>query len=403
MPFALLTAILLSGAAFAADAPPAWEAIEDASVELHAHPFMHDGLRAVFRGDFHGPLAATSWKDKISSQVNAEALDRSGIRILVNSLYAHPVLSLGRHASIRRQLDESERFVAERKGWIIARSASEARAALERGKRVMILALEGAEGLVEAEADIAELIDRRGIRIVTFLHLTDDALGGVALFKGIQGFMSPGEWVTQLFSPRRDQGVRVNRSGLTEKGVALARTLIRRGVWLDLAHSSDASQRTLLELLREANHPALYTHTSLRAYKPQERSISAEQLEAARTTQGIVGLMPSEDMIGETPGPCAPGCAGACEGGVAGLATQYREVASRIGGASTVLGSDYNGGVRHLKPSCGTGTSLDREGLWNIGQVAELWKALRAHGAPVPERLGATVTRFLDAWSRVKP
>jgi hypothetical protein len=56
----------------------------------------------------------------------------------------------------------------------------------------------------------------------------------------------------------------------------------------------------------------------------------------------------------------------------------------------------------HLPPACGTGTSLDKGGLWHIGQVGELWQALRKSGAPVPASLNSTIDRFLDTWEKVR-
>jgi hypothetical protein len=74
-----------------------------------------------------------------------------------------------------------------------------------------------------------------------------------------------------------------------------------------------------------------------------------------------------------------------------------------IGEDGVVLGSDWNGGVRHLSPSSGTGTSLDATaGLWNIGQSHELWGAL-TRSAP-PKRHAAVspaALRFLNAWDQV--
>jgi hypothetical protein len=68
-----------------------------------------------------------------------------------------------------------------------------------------------------------------------------------------------------------------------------------------------------------------------------------------------------------------------------------------------MLGSDYNGGMRHLRPSCGTGTSLDQPaGLWNVGQSAAFFDALSRLGAPRAP-LRATLDRFLSAWERVRP
>jgi hypothetical protein len=65
------------------------------------------------------------------------------------------------------------------------------------------------------------------------------------------------------------------------------------------------------------------------------------------------------------------------------------------------LGSDYNGGVKHLHPGCPVGTALDGAGLWNIGQSGVVWQSLEKLGAPVPRPRRRVIEYFLSAWERV--
>jgi microsomal dipeptidase-like Zn-dependent dipeptidase len=368
-------------------------------VELHAHLFMKEGMGWGFTGDFFGELRASGWSNQLSSMANPDTLERSGIGIVVAALYAHPVFTLSLRASIRKQIEQARKFVTEHPGWVIARSSAEARAALESGKRVMVLALEGASGIIESEEDLAEFVDRGGIRIVNLLHLTDDEYGGVAFLPGIKALTNPWTWLKGLFSPARDEsGVRVNPDGLTDRGRKAALAFLKRGVWLDLAHASDASYAELVPLLRSRGQPHLYTHAPLRKYMKAERGVSEAQLKAVKLTGGIVGVMPADTMLEGTPPSASP----PCDGAFGKLKLQYTEAAAIVGAESVMMGSDWNGGVKHLQPTCETGTSLDREGLWNIGQQGQLWKALEASGAPVPKPLGRTIERFLDAWAKVR-
>ena len=370
------------------------------SVELHAHLFMKEGMSWLFRGDFEGPIRAHSWTDKLSSQTNAETLDDSGIGILVVSLYAHPFLTFSLRDSIRRQIKLTEVFVKQHPNWIIARSSLEAHRALSQGKRILILSLEGASGILETEEDLKEFVDRDGLRIVTLLHLTDDEYGGVAFLRGFRAMASPLAWTTQLFHPLYspdDEGIQINRKGLTDRGFKLAQALLKRGIWIDLAHSSDVSQEALIPLLKNAGHPLLYTHTVLRNFHQAERGISEKQLLEVKNTQGIVGLMPSEEMLEGTQVPND-----SCTGGVVALGVQYEHIAGIIGSASTVLGTDYNGGITHLKPGCATETSLDQYGLYNISQTKEIWIALQKLGVHTPVPLSSSVDRFLNAWGSVR-
>ena len=177
-------------------------------------------------------------------------------------------------------------------------------------------------------------------------------------------------------------------------------------MWLDLTHASEASLEQLVPLLEAAGQPLLFTHTSLRSYRPAERALSDEMLRRVGASGGIVGLLPSEDAfqrqppIKYCPATCTPQ---QCGGSVHAFASMYERVAAAIGADSVMLGSDHNGGMRHLRPACGTGTDLDAEsGLYHVGQTKTLWQALRALGVPVAPP-GAPLSRFLEAWSRVKP
>jgi microsomal dipeptidase-like Zn-dependent dipeptidase len=357
----------------------------------------------AFRGEFDGPLKASDWRSRFGSQANPETLDQSEIGVLVATLYAHPLFTLSMRDSIRRQISQAEQFVASHPQWELAHDPEQARRALSQGKRVMVLALEGADGILETEEDLEEFVDRKGVRIVTLLHLTDDAYGGVAFLHGIKALASPIAWLTQLIHPLKEEGIRVNRNGLTDKGRALAETYIKRGVWIDLAHASDASARELIAMQEKAAIPLLYTHAPLRRYHGAERGIAPWQLEAVRKSGGILGLMPSEEMLEGTQVParmCDASCKLPCEGGIQALATQYIEAAAALGAESVALGSDYNGGIPHLRPSCPVGTRLDQAGLWNIGQVPEVWASLEKLGAPVPRPRRKMVDRFLEAWER---
>ncbi|MBI3558034.1 MAG: membrane dipeptidase [Deltaproteobacteria bacterium] len=355
-------------------------------IELHAHLFMKEGMSPMFRGDFFGPLKATSWRDRFSSQANPETLNASGLQVAVVSLYSHPVLTLSMRDSVRRQIALARKFVGENPEWILPRTAKEARDGVAHGKRLLVLSLEGAMGIIETEEDLKEFVDNSGIRIVTLLHLTDDLFGGVALLRGILGFASPIALVRSWFSGTRDvDGVLVNGAGLTEKGRWMARELIKRHVWLDLSHASDASQAELVPMLRAAGQPLLYTHTTLRRFLRAERGITAEQLQGVRETKGLLGVMPAEDMLLGTNS----------EGGLTALSAQAREIGLVIGADGVAMGSDYNGGVQHLHPSVGTGTSLDQEqGLWQIGQSGDVWRGLKLAPDPV-------VARFLAGWEKV--
>lgn len=388
----LLTLVFVSVPAFADTSVP-----PQGPVELHAHLFMKEGMTWAFRGDFFGPLRATSWKDPLSSQANPETLESSGLSIVVAALYAHPLFTLRLRESIHRQINLARKFVLTHPDWVLASEPEQAKEALSQGKHVMVLALEGASGIIENDDDIREFIDDGGIRIVTPLHLIDDEFGGVAFLKGFRAWSSPIAWLKQLFFPHYNEGVRTNHEGLTPTGQWLITALLKHHVWIDLAHASDASQAEMIPVIKAAQQPLLCTHTVLRKFHEAERGISNATLMQIKGTHGILGLMPSEEMLEGAPR------ADHCPSGISSLANEYTEIAQLLGNDSVMLGSDFNGGIPHLAPTgpgCVTGTSIDQQGLWNIGQSTDVWRAMAKLGAPVPDPLSKMADHFIEVWTK---
>jgi microsomal dipeptidase-like Zn-dependent dipeptidase len=359
------------------------------TVELHAHLFMKEGMTWAFRGDFFGPLKATSWKDPFSSQANPETLENSGLSFVVAALYAHPLFTLNLRDSIRRQVALARKFVLGHPDWVLAGDPGQASEAILNHQKVMVLALEGASGVIENEADLKEFVDDDGIRIITPLHLMDDEFGGVAFLKSFRALASPWAWLKQLLFPVYVEGVRTNRDGLTDQGRWLVHALIAHHVWIDLSHASDASTRELIPIINQAGQPLLYTHTVLRRFHGAERGIADWELSAVQASHGIVGLMPSEEMLEGA--PRTPDC----PSGLSALQFEYSEISSKLGSGAVMLGSDYNGGIPHLSPGCNTGTSIDQNGLWNIGQSGEVWQGLAKLGAKLPSNM---TNYFIQSW-----
>jgi len=380
-------------------------------VDLHAHLSMKPALGWLFRGSFDAPLVADSWDDQLSSKANSKSLQEAGVGVMVVALYAHPVFAGDMRQAVRNQIAEVEAFVRRRPKWAIARQASVADTLLRQGKRVIVLSLEGAAGVLESEADLREFIDERGIAIVTPLHLVDDRFGGAALLDGAQRVANPIALVDgrqrRLVDRGFEDGIVRNQRGLTLMGKRLLIELARRGVWIDLTHASDGAVKQMVPIIEAAGQPLLFTHTSPRHFRKAERALSDHMLEAVGRSGGMVGLLPSEDAMPNIPpasGYCRAGCEpDTCRGSVAGLAEVYSYLARFVSPSAIALGSDFNGGMRHLRPSCQTGTSIDHEaGFYQLGQTPALWRALRKAGAPVPEAR-ETLRRFVEAWSRVIP
>jgi len=365
-------------------------------VDLHAHLFMKEALGWFFSGAFfEDEIRANHWSDRFSSQANPKTVNESGIGLLVVALYAHPLFTWNMRQTIREQIQLAQRFVRENPEWILAKTPDEAWKAYTEGKRVMLLSLEGVSGILETMQDIDEFYDL-GVRIVTFSHFTDDDFGGAALLTGMDKIANPFAWLWSKTELSDGKKIKRNPKGLSEKGYALLRELIQRKIWIDLTHASDAAQEEMMPLLKKAGQPFLYTHVGLRKYLGSERGISLKQLVAVRQTGGIVGVTPSPKLLAGTFEESDQ------DAQIEAFIRQYNEAARIIGSPFTMTGSDFNGAIAHLSPSPAVrDSSLEKRGLYHIGQEGELWNLMKKNGASISPKPGVYIDTFLKAWAKV--
>ncbi|MBY0471844.1 dipeptidase [bacterium] len=363
-----------------AAAPVAGEGL----VDLHAHVFMYEGFGVPWFGKFNGPIEVKSWKEKMGSKINPEALEKSGAQVVVVALYTHPLFRGEPRDAIRRQIFTAKQFVKAHPHWVIARSPNELEQAHAAGKKALVFSLEGAAQVLETEQDLVEFIDQEGIRIVTLYHFIDDHFGGAALMRGTGSAANPLGWFKAWKNGTRDsQGVLVNTKGMTDTGRRLAHSLIQRGVWMDLSHATDADQVELTQISEKAQLPLLYTHTALRKYLGAERGISEIQLQAVKRTGGILGIIPSEDMLQDTPSRLAPCGAG----GIPALKHQVQEAGQVVGEDAVSLGSDLNAPLSFIRADCNGSQFSD------YSQLGAIWNST--------QRGGLNVKKFVKVWSRV--
>lgn len=389
-------AVAMAGHALAS----AWAEPTVGRVELHAHLMMRDGMGWSFTGPLGRAHATIDPTRRLTQQVDAEGLARSGLAVVVVTLYAHPWLSwapaldgpsprAGVRGSLERQWQSLLRFLTEHPEWVLVRGPAQAREALARGKRAMVLALEGAWGAVDTDAGFELWVKKRGLSILTLTHLTGDELGGAALLPGLMQISHP--WAAWNRVETFDGAT--NPEGLTEAGLQLAKKALTEGVWLDFAHLPDSGWTQILNVLDLSDPPPLLvTHTVSRTRLGAERAISEDQLRWVRASHGVVGLLPSEEFLKGPDEPVPARCGEALDR----LAHEWGLLARWVGPENTHFGSDFNGGVPHLRADC-----QGRHGLAGIGDVSGVWEGLAARGLkiPTPE---SHLEAFLAAWTRAQ-
>jgi microsomal dipeptidase-like Zn-dependent dipeptidase len=163
-----------------------------------------------------------------------------------------------------------------------------------------ILGLEGAHALDRPGA--LDEVFESGVRLIGLAHFFDNDYAGSA------------------------HGVA--KGGLTERGRELVREMERRGIVVDLAHSSDATIRDVLAIARR---PPIVSHTGLKGTCNNTRNLSDEQLRSVARAGGLVGIGDWPTAVcGDTP---------------AAVARAIRYAVGVVGDEHVALGSDFDGAV----------------------------------------------------------
>lgn len=165
-------------------------------------------------------------------------------------------------------------------------------------------ALLGIEGGHPLEGDLAnlDLLEAAGIRVVGLQHFFDNELGG-----SLHGF---------------------DNAGLTDFGRAVVREVERRGMVLDLAHSSP---KVATEAVAISSSPVVVSHTGIWSHCQVKRNFpDALMVEVARTG-GVIGIGYWKDVT--------------CDDSPAGVAAAIKVAIEVVGEDHVSLGSDFDGSV----------------------------------------------------------
>lgn len=237
----------------------------------------------------------------------------------------------------RRQLKFIRKMAEDNSSWMqIVTNASEARAAVARGKLALIL---GVEMDHLSPEEILTLHREEGLRHVTPIHLIDNAFGGAAVYNDTfnvnnyyfngrffkvvadphvafhleapgyprftiddkEGFhqvmATPAEYKALGYDTPRNQGQR-NATGLDEPEL---KKLMAAGMLIDLAHMAEATQGDAVALARRFNYPMMNTHTGLR--EDNRKAASERLMKKSHAVElgrlgGVIGLGTEVDLKG---------------------------------------------------------------------------------------------------------
>ncbi len=194
----------------------------------------------------------------------------------------------------------AERAAARSKGAVaVIRTPEDLDAAMKSGALGVILATEGAHPL---EGDLAN-IDRlygAGFRVLGLQHFFDNELGGSLHGRSNGGLMAFG------------------RAAVAAAG--------RRGMIIDVAHSSEAVVRDALSM---ATGPLIVSHTGMRGQCDSERNLPDDLMREIAARGGLIGIGFWDGAV--------------CEASLGAIAGAIVYAVETLGAGHVALGSDFDG------------------------------------------------------------
>ncbi|GJL98143.1 MAG: dipeptidase [Hyphobacterium sp.] len=168
----------------------------------------------------------------------------------------------------------------------------------------MIAGILGTEGGHPLEGDLANIprLFEEGYRVVGLQHFFDNELGG-----SLHG---------------------MSNSGLTDFGREAVRDLLDQGFIIDVAHSSQAVVRDVLDM---TDAPLIVSHTGVRSLCETQRNIPDALMGEIAARGSLIGIGFWADVT--------------CDDSPAGVARVIAYAAEQFGVEAIALGSDYDGSI----------------------------------------------------------
>ncbi len=177
----------------------------------------------------------------------------------------------------------------------IAHGRGELEQALQDGATALVHGVEGGFSLGEAPDEIARNVEElagRGVAYITLAHLL---YRQVATNSSAFPFLSD-RWYRKVFPQPEGEG-------LTDRGAAALRAMVRHGILLDISHMrADALQETFKlldeELDPDCRFPLLASHVGYRFGK-QEYMLDEPTILQIKRRDGVIGLILAQHQLND--------------------------------------------------------------------------------------------------------
>lgn len=320
---------------------------------------MEDAARPLFHGrSGKGRMAATPG-NLTDNAYRASDLRDTGVRILLASAWPPFNLrpGLGNTQQAIHQLLKLRTFPDRASGYVIASDAATLRKVLHSELVGLYPGVEGAEGVHTVED-----VDRyyaAGARSLGIVHFFDNEIG-----TGV-----PGQVKAILGSKPAPQPT----EGLSPFGREVVKRMITLGMTIDVAHSSDATIRDVLDLTETAGVPIIYSHGGVRELNSKARNLPEDLAVRIAKGGGMIGVSIFGPLFTDAP----PAFEGAVPGTCDDIITHWQRWTKVVGADHLAFGTDLNGFA--VRPKKGGSCP---NGFRNSSDFLTFSEALAAHGVP---------------------
>jgi microsomal dipeptidase-like Zn-dependent dipeptidase len=284
------------------------------------------------------------------------------------------------------------------KGWYrIVYSPQEARDAIAKGQLAVVLGIEAPTpfGCYEfntagcTRAHVAASVQRvydLGIRQITPVHSMDNAFGGTGLYNRL--FSTANLFTAGHTFDKRDctsegvtftlegvAGGHCNPRGLTPLGDFYIRSLMNRGMLVDIDHMSRLTRESAFQIAEQYTYPVLTSHSWLFdisvGQHRAEPHLTKRDLQRIRALGGVVALITETGgrndvvTVSRIPNDCGHSSQT--------FAQAYFHAVKELGGAPVAFGTDFNGFAGQPAPRFGPEACGNKEhGLIEQGPKAQI-------------------------------
>jgi microsomal dipeptidase-like Zn-dependent dipeptidase len=192
----------------------------------------------------------------------------------------------------------------------------------------------GAFVVIRTLADLDQYLQRRktntritaGMLSIEGAHALDGNLTNIdVLYKAGYRMMSPSHFFDNDIG---GSSAGIAKSGLTDKGKLMVRSMEAKRMIVDLAH---ASSQTFDDVLATATRPVVVSHTGVKSTCDNNRNLSDAQIQRVGINGGLIGI--------------GYWSIATCGNDAKAIVRAMRHVADLIGVEHVALGSDFDGAV----------------------------------------------------------